>query len=413
MASLGDVITDALKDFTRSIFEPVGKLIGKHADALIRTIVGTPHPNAVFSKPTNGAWPDIYTYYWDTIVPLALFLWGMAIGVSILLESTSHLFSNYHRTKLKKRAFSGLVGVLSWWWIAALSLQLVNGLAGFIVPELSNISLFETLSFGTIGVLGLAISLAVDLVLFLLIALLYLLRQMVLYLFVLLMPLLIVFWVPGVGPFGIVSQLVKRLGGFYVSFLLMTLPVAVIFRLGELLGTSVSLSMGGVGQWLMALVTPFLAVLSPFVLFWQAGALFFMGDRAANRMATGRAHRRLERTGEAGLQATHAGKNFRRGVRGQPGVRRDGQEVFGSGNSMAHRAGSRLRQGGSRLQSALSTDGRNGGPGGGGGAGGSARSGRTSSQSSGGRRFDALRERVSGSTSSTDRLRWRMDDHDE
>ncbi len=82
------------------------------------------------------------------------------------------------------------------------------------------------------------------------------------------MPLVIVFWVPGIGPFAPVARLMSRLAGFYVPFLFMTVPIAVLFRLGELLGDSVTVSIGGFGQWLLAIVTPLIAVIAPFVLLW-------------------------------------------------------------------------------------------------------------------------------------------------
>jgi len=61
----------------------------------------------------------------------------------------------------------------------------------------------------------------------------------------------------------------------------MTLPVALLLRLGELLGESFSLSLGGVGAWLLALLIPVAALFAPLVMFWQAGALFFFADRAS------------------------------------------------------------------------------------------------------------------------------------
>ncbi|PYZ02779.1 hypothetical protein C8039_05670 [Halogeometricum sp. wsp3] len=79
---------------------------------------------------------------------------------------------------------------------------------------------------------------------------------------------MIVFWVPGIGPFAPVARLMSRLAGFYVPFLFMTVPIAVLFRLGELLGDSVTVSIGGFGQWLLAIVTPLIAVIAPFVLLW-------------------------------------------------------------------------------------------------------------------------------------------------
>lgn len=342
MSALGDVIVAALEEFLRLLVRPVEDVIESNGDALLDVIVGTPHPNAVFAPPTNDAWPRLYEYYWDTIIPLSLLLWALMIGLVIFFESTSHLFSSYHRTKLKKRAFAGLLGVLSWWWMAAISLRFVDALAGFLVPNLSDVSLFQTLSFSTMGVLGIAIALLSDFVLFVLVALIYFARHVILYLFVLLMPLLIVFWVPGVGPFTLVSRFMQRLAGFYVPFLFMTVPIALLFRLGGLLGESFSLSMGGLGAWLTALVIPIVAVASPFVLFWQAGALFFMADRAATHTSAERARTRMHRVQATGQSTRHGARNFLRGTRGELAVTQSGQQLLGSGDSRAHAAGSRL-----------------------------------------------------------------------
>ncbi|WP_434084188.1 hypothetical protein [Halorarius halobius] len=306
------------------------------------TITDTPHPNSVFSKPTNGAWPRLYEYYWNAIVPLSFSLYGLALGLVILLESTSHLFSSYHQAKLKRRAFTGLLGLLSWWWIAAFSLRFMNALTGILVPSLSTITLFETASFSGMAVLGLALSLTVDLALFILLAVIYLARQLILYLFVLLMPVLIVMWVPGVGPFAFVSRFVKKIAGFYTPFLFMTVPVAILFRLGEILGHSFGTSMGGIGAWLTAIIIPFLAVLAPIVLIWQAGGIFFLGDRMARRVNVQRAQGRIANARARSREAARGGRNFVRGAQGKPAIRNDGQAVPDSGNSRAHAAGSRL-----------------------------------------------------------------------
>ncbi|SNZ15337.1 hypothetical protein SAMN06269185_2461 [Natronoarchaeum philippinense] len=360
MGALSEAIVNALEEFLRVLFGPITGLIERYANDLVRVVVETPHPNAVFGAPTNGVWPDLYAYYWDAIVPLSLLLWGLMIGLVILLESMSYLFSNYHRSKLKKRAVTGLLGILSWWWIAALSMQFMSGLAGFLVPDLSTISLFETLSFGALGVLGLSLTLTIDLVLFLLLALIYFTRHVVLYLFVLLTPLLIVFWIPGVGPFSLMSGFMKRLAGFYVPFLFMTVPVALLFRLGAIFGESFGLSMGGLGAWLTALVIPFAALVSPIILFWQAGALFFVGDRIAHRTSRQRATSRVQTAQGHGQTAAHGGQNFARGLRGEPAQTHGGQTTLGSGQSRAHAAGSRLNATGTRLHDAYSNRGGGG-----------------------------------------------------
>ncbi|WP_250137806.1 hypothetical protein [Halorientalis salina] len=370
LKSLQDVIVGAAEKVLTTLFEPVTKVIEKHADSLVEVVVGTKHPNAVFGPPTNGAWPGIYDYYWDNTVPLALFLWAVSIGLVIFFETTSHLFSSYHRTKLKKRSFSGLLGILMWWWIAALSLRFTAALADIIVPSLSDITLFETLSFGSLGVLGTVITLSADFVLFVLIALIYLAREVVLYLFVLLMPILIALWIPGVGPFVLVSRFVSRLAGFYVPFLFMTIPVAILFRLGELLGSSVDPSMEGLGLWLTALIIPLIAVLSPLVLFWQAGAIFFVADRASHRMSASRGQKRIAKTREAGSKTKHAGRNFSRGTEGKPAATRDGQYLLDSGGSRAHSAGAQLAETSTRLRTVFDSRDGNGGNGGGGSNGG-------------------------------------------
>ncbi|MFB6218079.1 MAG: hypothetical protein ABEH77_02700 [Halobacteriaceae archaeon] len=343
MSTLEEAIVAALTELLRVLFSPIEATIETHADGLVRTIVGTPHPNAVLGRPTNPPWPGIYDYYWETLVPLALFLWGLAVGAVIFLEATGHLFSGYHRAKLKRRAVAGLLGVLSWWWLAALSLRLVHGLTGVIVPSLADLSLFQTLSFSAMGVLGTVLALAADFVLFVLLALLYAMRQLALYLFVLLMPLLLVFWVPGVGPGAPVARFMRRLAGFYVPILFMTVPVALLFRLGDLLGESFGLSMAGLGAWLTGLVLPLLALFAPFVFFWQAGTLFFMLDRVSHRLSRDRAGRRSQRAVQAGQTSTRGGRNFVRGARGKPTVSAQGPPPWQT-DSRAHRAGVRLRR---------------------------------------------------------------------
>ena len=350
MGVLGDVIVGALQDLLSILFTPIERVIEENADPLVDTVVGTPHPNSVFSPPTNRAWPGLYDFHWETMVPLALFLWAAVIGIIILLESMSNLFSSYHRSKMKKRAFTGLLGILSWWWIAALSLRFMEALTGILVPSLSEVALFETLSFSAMSVLGVVIALFANFTLFVLIAVIYFLRHIMLYLFVLLMPILIALWIPGVGPFAMVSQFSKRIAGFYVPFLFMTVPVAVLFRLGEILGSTADLSMGGLGAWLTGLVIPLIAVVSPFVLFWQAGAIFFMAERASHQVSKRRARARVATGQRAGQHAKQGGRNFVRGARGQPAIRDDGQTVFGSGTSRAHAAGSRLAAGGAALR---------------------------------------------------------------
>ncbi|WP_229114800.1 hypothetical protein [Halapricum desulfuricans] len=347
---IGDIIIDALQSVLKVLFTPIKKIIQDSASAVVNLILETPHPNEIFGPPSNGVWPDLYVYYWDSLIPLVLFLYGATIMLVIFLQATSHLFGSYHRAKLIKRSFTGLMGILAWWWIAGLSLRFANSLTALLAPDLSSITLFETLSFGAMGVLGLVITLSVDLVLFGLLALLYFSRQVVLYLFVIAMPILIVFWIPGVGPMTLLSNFARRLAGFYVPFLFMTLPVALLFRLADILGNSFGLSAEGITAWLLALVIPFVAVLAPIIFIWQAGAIFFIGRQTASHTSRRQAANRAQTMRSGGQTTTHAGQNFSRGLQGQPAMTPDGQYVFDSGDSRAHAAGARVNSLGSRVQ---------------------------------------------------------------
>ena len=363
---VGDIIIDAIQSVLEILFEPIEEVISQTADAVVDLILTTPHPNAIFGPPTNGVWPDLYEYYWESLVPLVLFLYGATIMLIIFLQTTSHLFGSYHRTKLIKRSFTGLMGLLAWWWIAGISLRFANSLTTLLAPDVSSITLFETLSFSAMGVLGLVITMSVDLVLFGLLALIYLSRQVVLYLFVIAMPILIVFWIPGVGPLTLVSNFAKRMAGFYVPFLFMTLPVALLFRLADILGNSFGISAQGLAAWLLALVSPFVAVLAPIIFIWQAGAIFFIGRQTASHVSRGQAVDRVQRINSGGQTATHASRNFSRGVQGQPAATPDGQYLLDSGGSRAHRLGSGVNTLGSRVQRVV--DERRGSPPNGGGA---------------------------------------------
>jgi len=147
----------------------------------------------------------------------------------------------------------------------------------------------------------------------------------------------------------------KRLAGFYVPFLFMTVPVALLLRLGQLLGSSVTLSIGGAGQWLLAILTPLVAVISPFILFWQAGALFFMADSASRHASRDRANARVGKARSAGATTQMGTQNFNRGLQGKPAVKPDGQAVLGSGDSRAHAAGTRLNSTATSLKSRFSS----------------------------------------------------------
>jgi hypothetical protein len=192
----------------------------------------------------------------------------------------------------------------------------------------------------------------------------------------------------------------QRLAGFYMPVLFMTVPVAFLLRIGELLGDSFSLSLGGVGAWVLALLIPIAALFAPLVLFWQAGALFFFADRTSRHVSTDRAQKRIGRLREGSETATHGGRNFRRGILGKPAVNRDNQQLLDASRSRAHSAGTRVKQTRDRLQSVFTDRRSTGSTPDDDGAGGTDES----PDSAGGSRnadFEGLRDRDGGTGSST------------
>jgi len=342
--TLVDIIVEAFLELLRGLFLPIEGFIEMHGDSLLQLVLGTPHPDAVFDVPSNAMWPEMHEFYWETIIPLSLTLYGIVIGLVIFLEGMGRLFSGYHRAKLKRRAVSGLFGILSWWWMAAISLRFTATLTEILRPSLSDVSLFQTLSFTGLGLLGIVIALTVDFTLFALVGLVYLVRRFVLYLYVPLMPILLVLWIPGLGPLAPVARLMKRLGQFYVPFLFMTVPVALLFRVGEVLGRSVEVSAGGFLRWLLGIVVPVLAVVFPLLLFWQASAIFFLGERGSRQVSTDTARDRVETGREKTQDARQGLRNSIRGAKGKPAKRADGQYLLDSGDSRGYAFGTRLRR---------------------------------------------------------------------
>ena len=190
------------------------------------------------------------------------------------------------------------------------------------------------------------------------VALLYILRHILIYFYTLLVPLLLVAWIPGVGPFRSVTGLVRQAAGLYVPLLLAPVPVALLFRLGLLLGESASFgSLDGFGAWIAALVVPFVAILAPFVLVWQTGRIAAAANMAARNVSRERATARAGRLRDAGGAIADRGargaagaQNFAQRARGDLVTDATGQSKLDSGDSRAHAAGTRVRRGLGRLR---------------------------------------------------------------
>jgi len=106
-----DAVVDAIEEFLVQLFAPVKGFIEEYTGSVVRIVLDTPTPTRVFAAPTNAPWSAIYDYYWGAVVPVALLLFVLAGSLVILLETTSTLFSSYHRAQLKRRAVVALFGV--------------------------------------------------------------------------------------------------------------------------------------------------------------------------------------------------------------------------------------------------------------------------------------------------------------
>ncbi|MFW5900545.1 MAG: hypothetical protein ACOCTH_02060, partial [Halodesulfurarchaeum sp.] len=141
MVDLIDVVLEGFKDIVDWFIGLFMDGLRSGYQALTVEMFGTPTPQTqgafIFGEPSNAPWPTIQeALVGGEIMLIALLL----LMMSVQGRHTIRIFnigSAYEARKTKKTAWVGAFLIVTWYWISALALYLVDGFTIALMPELS------------------------------------------------------------------------------------------------------------------------------------------------------------------------------------------------------------------------------------------------------------------------------------
>lgn len=202
--------------------------------ALTNAMFGTPTPtpengNLVFGVPQNQPWTAMYRgLVGGEIMLLAL----VVLLVCVQGRHTLRIFtfsSGYEARKTRKNAWTGAFLIVTWYWIGALCLYLVDGVTLGLLPNFETlIAVMQGFLQANLTNLGLTVVMTSvgGLAMWLLEALYYI-RRVLLYIYMYGMPLGVAV---AYGNLPVVSAIARALCRKFVPLAVMPLPTAVLFR---------------------------------------------------------------------------------------------------------------------------------------------------------------------------------------
>lgn len=240
----------------------------------VRTPFPEPRDGFFFGQPTNQPWSSIYTYYTDAVLPVTVLILGLAIAMILFTGIFGTFLTGYERSRAKRRLFVAFLFVLAWWGIGAFVLRFVDSLATLIAPEPAAVAeTFRTAmtvdGHGTVTTAALSL-LEASVVIFLIAW--FFVRWIGVYALMLATPIGVAFWIVDVGPFAYLSALIEELISKFIPLAFITVPAAVVFRVGELLFANFDPAAefgSGVGPFLLALGFPLLILVVSYYVFFK------------------------------------------------------------------------------------------------------------------------------------------------
>ena len=275
--------------FVEGIREAAQEVLGDGADALhgsvqemfelavvvtVRTPFPEPRDGFFFGQPTNEPWLSIYGYYTDAVLPVTVLILGLAIAMILFTGIFGTFLTGYERSRAKRRLFVAFLFVLAWWGIGAFVLRFVDALATLIAPEPAAVAeTFRTaMTVDGHGVVMTAALSLIEAVVVVLLVATFFVRWIGIYALMLATPIGVAFWIVDVGPFAYLSVLIEELVSKFIPLAFITIPAAVVFRVGELLFTSFDPAAefgSGVGTFLLALGFPLMIHIVSYYIFFN------------------------------------------------------------------------------------------------------------------------------------------------
>ena len=236
--SLTDIGIKWFEDALDQVIEWFEEGISDGYDAITSQIFGTPTPETagsfVFGQPSNAPWDRIHD---SLVVGEIMLLALLLLVICVQGRHTIRIFnigSAYETRKTKRSAWTGAVLIVIWYWVAVLSLYLVDGFTIALIPDISTVTetMKEILSMGRSNPLLALFFMSVGAMAMWILQALLFLRDILLYIFIYAMPIGIALIY---GNLPVVSRITRTVCLKFVPLLLMPIPVALLFRGYDLL----------------------------------------------------------------------------------------------------------------------------------------------------------------------------------
>lgn len=195
-------------------------------------LFGTPTPvtrgSFVFGPPTNDPWPTLYdALVGGEITVLALLTLVIAVQGRHVIR-IFNIGSAYEDRRTKRTAWTGAFLIVSWYWIATVTLLLVEGFTLAVLPDVS-LLINAMQQFLAVSLLNPALALlmaAVGGVAMWVLQALFFIRRLLIFIYVYGMPFGIALAFANIP---VVSQIARSLCLRFVPLAMLPLPVAILF----------------------------------------------------------------------------------------------------------------------------------------------------------------------------------------
>ncbi|AKH98673.1 MULTISPECIES: hypothetical protein [Halobacteriaceae] len=264
MVDLIDVVLEGIKDVVEWFIGLFMDGLRSGYQTLTEGMFGTPTPQTdgafIFGEPSNAPWPAIQ----DGLVGGEIMLISLLLLVmSVQGRHTVRIFnmgSAYKARKTKKTAWVGAFLIITWYWIGALTLYLVDGFTIALMPDLSSVSAamlqFLGVSIANPG-LGLLFALFGGISMWALEALFYI-RMILLYVYLYGMPIAFAL---AYGNIPVISDIAMGFSKRFVPLAVLPLPAAMVLKGYDLIYAGGSLTPGTVFlKYLVAVSLPLVAL---------------------------------------------------------------------------------------------------------------------------------------------------------
>ncbi|MDS0301195.1 hypothetical protein NDI76_20885 [Halogeometricum sp. S1BR25-6] len=233
MVDLIDVVLEGFKDVVEWIIGLFMDGLRSGYQTLTEAMFGTPTPQTdgtfIFGEPSNAPWPAIQ----DGLVGGEIMLIALLLLVmSVQGRHTIRIFnvgSAYEARKTKKTAWVGAFLIITWYWIGALTLYLVDGFTIVLMPDLSSVSaaMLRFLGVSIINPgLGLLFAFSGGLSMWALEALFYI-REILLYVYLYGMPIAFAL---AYGNIPVISNIAMGFAKRFVPLAVLPLPAAMVLK---------------------------------------------------------------------------------------------------------------------------------------------------------------------------------------